>query len=131
ATRDYQHGVKLTALPADQFRRAVGTVPLTTFTKTFTKSGNGTATGTTNVNKGSSTGTVVITNTGQKPVTIPSDIILATAGGVQFTTTAESVVTAANGPVPSVPVPVRAVKLGDTGNVASNTITVIPDCSRD
>jgi predicted RecA/RadA family phage recombinase len=96
----------------------------------FTKDGPGAATGSTRVDKGASTGTVIFTNNGANPVKIPTGIIVETANGVQFTTTAEAVVSPAGSSVGNlIPVPIQAANLGPNGDVGSGTITVIPQAS--
>jgi hypothetical protein len=89
----------------------------------------GNATGTAKINNQSASGSVIFTNTGAVPVTIPSGIIVATPGanGQQFTTTANAVVLQHDSTIGnSTEVPIQAVNAGPAGNVKSGTITVIP-----
>ncbi|MEO7021767.1 MAG: baseplate J/gp47 family protein [Ktedonobacteraceae bacterium] len=92
----------------------------------FSASGQGTASGTTKVGNAQGQGFVTFTNTGNKDVTIPTNTFIATPSGIQFATEAE-VVVPQGGSQPSVPV--TAQQTGESGNVATNTITVIPPAS--
>ncbi len=92
----------------------------------FSASGQGTANGTTKVGNAQAQGFVTFTNTGNKDVTIPTNTFITTPSGIQFATEAE-VVVLQGGSQPSVPV--TAQQTGESGNVATNTITVIPPAS--
>lgn len=136
-SRDYSHAVKLTALPKGQqgaAEVAQGTVPADVLSKDFTKSGTGSATGTKKVDNQFASGSAIFTNTGSSPVTIPSGIVVATAGanGKQFVTMANAVVLPSSGNNAignSTEVPIQAQKAGVGSNVDKATITVIPDDS--
>jgi hypothetical protein len=97
-------------------------------TKDFTKGGVGNATGTAKVNNQSASGSVYFTNNGSAAVTIPTGVIVATASGQEFATTATAVVLQKGSNISnSTEVPVQAVKAGPTGNVAKGAITAITD----
>jgi hypothetical protein len=92
-------------------------------------SGTGTATGSTQQGNVKATGTVIFTNKGLQNITIPTGTVLTTSAGtgaIQFVVTASPVVPGGNS---TVPIPVQAQNAGNSGNVGSNTITVVPDTS--
>lgn len=94
--------------------------------------GAGTATGTTNQGNSTASGSVNFTNNGQQLVTIPSHTQLTTDAGtgtIPFVTVANAVIPPASSGNATVPVPVQALNAGNSGNVAANTIKVIPDQS--
>jgi Baseplate J-like protein len=103
------------------------TVPLytTSFTASVTKTGQASGTNTP-VGTAKATGIVEFTNNGTQSVVIPSGTVISTASNVSFETTAEAVVTGKGG-VNFVPVQAQAP--GTSGNVAANSITVIPASS--
>jgi Baseplate J-like protein len=103
--------VRLSALPAE----------ILTFSTTT--SGSTKATGSQQVGTVAATGSVTFTNKNQQPIVIPTDTILATAGGIQFITDAEIQVPS-NSTFPAVTI--HAQNPGQAGNVPANTITVIP-----
>ncbi|HLH60900.1 MAG TPA: baseplate J/gp47 family protein [Ktedonobacteraceae bacterium] len=90
--------------------------------------GNGTATGTSQVGNARATGQVIFTNHGSQQVEIPTGTILATSSGVKFATTADAVIFPPGGGS-NPPIPVQAVNAGTSGNVAAGSITVIPQTS--
>lgn len=102
------------------------TVPLYTisFNSSVTQSGKASGTNTT-VGTAKATGIVQFTNNGTQPVLIPSESTVSTASNVLFVTDAELLVAAGS----TLPVPVHAQAPGTGGNVAANTITVIPASS--
>ncbi len=102
------------------------TVPLYTlsFTGNVTQSGKASGTNTT-VGTAKATGIVQFTNNGSQSVLIPNNTIVSTANNVLFVTEAELLVVAGS----TLPVPVHAQAPGASGNVAANTITVIPASS--
>src|SRR5579883_3501002 len=102
------------------------TVPLYTqsFTASVTQSGKASGTNTT-VGTAKAAGIVQFTNNGSQSVLIPSGTTVSTANNVLFVTEAELLVGAGS----TLPVPVHAQAPGASGNVAANTITVIPASS--
>jgi hypothetical protein len=95
-------------------------------------SGTGTATGHTSQGNAVATGIVNFTNNGSQLVTVPSGTMLTTnagAGSISFVTTATAVIPLANSGTTFVPIPVKAQNAGSSGNVAANTITVVPPAS--
>ncbi len=95
-------------------------------------SGTGTATGHTSQGNAVATGIVNFTNNGSQLVTVPSNTVLTTnagAGSISFVTTATAVIPQASSGTTFVPIPVRAQNPGNSGNVAANTITVVPPAS--
>jgi hypothetical protein len=132
----YSHDVALKVVPVGQQpkdQQTTGTViGGDVLTRTFTKSGTGTATGTEKINNQTAIGSVFFTNNGTSLVTIPTGTIVATAGanGQKFVTTANAVVPPPGSNVGNTTeVPVEAQSPGPNGNVKSGTITVIPDDS--
>jgi hypothetical protein len=95
-------------------------------TQNFSASGQGTANGTTRVGNAKATGTVTFTNTGGNSVVVPTGTVITTPDGIQFETSGQ-VLVPGNGSFPAVGV--QAMQAGDAGNVAANTITVIPASS--
>ena len=94
--------------------------------------GTGTATGHTSQGNAVASGLVNFTNNGQQLVTVPSGIQLTTTAGngsISFVTAATAVIAPASSGIPFVPVPVKAQSPGRSGNVAANTITVVPSTS--
>ncbi len=102
------------------------TVPLykVPFTASVRQSGKASGTNT-SVGTANATGVVQFTNNGSQQVLIPSGTVVSTANNVPFVTTAELLVPAGD----TIPVPVQAQARGSSGNVATNTITVIPASS--
>ncbi|HEX4205384.1 MAG TPA: baseplate J/gp47 family protein [Ktedonobacteraceae bacterium] len=124
----YAHALTLVAKPGAP-ANVVGVVPAHLQTHTFMQNGTAIATGTKKVGKNPATGTVTFTNTGKHSVIIPTGTLVSTASGIQFATQAELSVDVPGNPGNSVPVPVKAQVLGDTGNVAAGAIGVIPQNS--
>jgi hypothetical protein len=106
------------------------TIPSQVLTYTASATGQGAATGTVQQGNQVATGTVTFSNKGSQPLDIPTGTLLSTSGAVaiQFVTTADALVQPdSSNSVPSVvPVPVQAQLLGDSGNVAANSITIVP-----
>ncbi len=105
------------------------TIPSQILTYTPTARGQGTATGTIKQGNQVATGIVTFSNKGSKPLDIPSGTVLSTnsATPVQFATIADVYVPpdqSSNG-IPSI-APVQAQLPGESGNVAANTIIIIP-----
>jgi hypothetical protein len=117
ATRNYSNQVTLTAKFGQQAQK---------FSKVFTNTGKGAATGSQAMGTNPAHGQVVFTYSGSNPngIAIPTGTIITTAGSnpIQFVTTAEVLVQ----PNASPPVSIQAVKSGEDGNVDANTITAIP-----
>lgn len=94
--------------------------------------GTGTATGSTPQGNSAATGEVNFTNNGQQLVTVPSNTVVMTTGGtgsIPFVTAATAVIPPTSSNTPFVPIPVKAQSTGRSGNVAANTITVVPSSS--
>src|SRR5579884_977014 len=124
AAQSYSWPVVVTASTSQNL--AQHTVPLYTisFNSSVTQSGKASGTNTT-VGTAKATGIVQFTNDGSQSVLIPSGTIVSTANNVLFVTDAELLVAAGS----TLPVPVHAQAPGTDGNVAANTITVIPASS--
>lgn len=101
-------------------------VPAQALENNFSASGQGTASGTTRVGNARAQGLVTFTNNGSTDVTIPTNTLIATQSGIQFTTSAEAFVPHGS-TFPAVPV--SAQQTGDSGNVPTGSITVIPPAS--
>ncbi len=118
ATHNYSNQVILKAKVGQQAQE---------FSKVFTNTGKGTATGNQAMGTNPAQGKVIFTYNGSNPsgIVIPLGTIVTTDGSnpIQFETTAEVLVQANVSP----PVSVQAVKQGEDGDVEANTITVIPD----
>jgi len=102
------------------------TIPSQVLTYTPTARGQGTATGTIKQGNQVATGTVSFTNTSTSQLDIPSGTVLSTnsATPVQFVTIADVLVQpGANNTIPTL---VQAQLPGESGNVAANTIIIIP-----
>lgn len=94
--------------------------------------GTGTATGHASQGNSAATGEVNFTNNGQQLVTVPSNTVVTTTAGtgsISFVTAATAVIPPASSGTTFVPIPVRAQNTGSSGNVAANTITVVPSSS--
>lgn len=124
AAQSYSWPVIVTASTSQNL--AQHTVPLytVTYTASVTEKGNASGTNTT-VGTAKASGIIQFTNNGTQPVLIPSGTIVSTTNNVLFATGAELLVTAGS----TSPVPVQAQAPGTSGNVAANTITVIPPTS--
>ena len=88
--------------------------------------GTGSATGSVSIATAKATGNVIFTNKSSQSLDIPSDTILSTSDGVQFRTTVDALIPTASSQGVNPPVSIEAVSPGKTGNVAANSITVIP-----
>jgi hypothetical protein len=117
-TRNYSKQVALTAKVGQQAQK---------FSKVFTITEKGTATGNQATSINPAQGKVIFTYSGSNPkgIVIPLGTIVTTDGSnpIQFVTTAEVLVQ----PNVSPPVNIQAVKSGEDGNVDANIITVISD----
>ena len=105
------------------------TIPSQVLTYTASVTDQGTATGTTRQGNSIAAGTVIFTNRGSQPLDIPTGTVLSTSigtGAVQFLTTADVLVQPANSNNYPAVVPVQAKYPGDNGNVAFNSISIIP-----
>jgi len=105
------------------------TIPSQVLTYTASVTDQGTATGTTRQGNSVASGTVIFTNQGSQPLDIPTGTVLSTSigtGAVQFLTTADVLVEPVNVNNPPAVVPVQAKYPGDSGNVAPNSISIIP-----
>ncbi len=104
------------------------TIPSQVLTYTASAMGPGTASGTVQQGNQAASGTVTFSNKGTQSLDIPTGTVLSTVGAVaiQFVTTADALVQPdSSSNVPSV-VPVQAQNAGIGGNVAANSITIIP-----
>jgi Baseplate J-like protein len=112
----------------NQHNTQPNTIPSQVLTYTASATGQGAATGTVQQGNQVATGTVTFSNKSSLPVDIPTGTLLSTSGAVaiQFVTTADALVQPdSSSNLPSV-VPVQAQLPGDSGNVAANSITIIP-----
>jgi len=127
--QNYSAPVKLIASPNSQTNDAAGTIQAPTVKKDFTINGTGQTSGTTRVGTASANGIVFFTNNGNQRIIIPSGIIITTSSGIQFVTQDEIALGAKGSNVNSLPSTVQAKVSGDSGNVLSGSITVIPTSS--
>jgi len=123
--QNYSVPVKLVADPDSQTSAAAGGVQETILKKDFTTNGTGNATGTTKIGTATATGTVFFTNNSNQLITIPSNIVLSTANGIQFITEDNIALGPKNSNLSSLPSFIRAQVSGDSGNVLAGKITVI------
>jgi hypothetical protein len=102
------------------------TLPSQVLTYTPTARGQGTATGTIKQGNQVATGTVSFTNTSSSQLDIPSGTVLSTnsATPVRFVTIADVLVQP--GANNTIPTPIQAQLTGESGNVAANTIIILP-----
>jgi len=102
------------------------TIPSQVLTYTPTARGQGTATGTIKQGNQVATGTVSFTNTSSSQLDIPSGTVLSTNSTtpVRFVTIADVLVQP--GVNNTIPTPIQAQLPGESGNVAANTIIIIP-----
>jgi hypothetical protein len=122
-TKAYTHDLTIVA----QDSKAPDAILVQTQKKTFSKDGTVTATDTKKVGTEPARGFVTFKNSGTQAAIVPTGTNVATASGIQFRTEAEPSVLPGNS---SGPVPVVAVQPGEAGNVAGNSITLIPDPSK-
>jgi len=126
-SKDYAHALILKAVPDGQKSTATNIVPADQLTNDFEATGAGKATSSVNVGTAPATGTVIFTNNGKTPVTIPSGTVVTTSNGITFSTQAEAVANIAGSNTGStIPIPVQAQKSGTDGNVAPGSINAIP-----
>ncbi len=118
-SQNYSLPMKLTATRTSRQDVLHQTLPAQMLSFDSSVTGSGTATGSTSVGNASATGNIVFTYNGTGQVVIPTGTTVATKSGIEFVTQAEVL---AGGP----PTPVQATTAGTQGNVAANTITVIP-----
>ena len=113
----------------DQQNSQQNTIPSQVLTYTASATGQGTATGTIKQGNQLASGIVTFTNKGSKQLDIPTGTVLSSSGPVpvQFVTVADVLVQSDTSPnnIPSV-APVQAQMPGESGNVAANSITLIP-----
>jgi hypothetical protein len=104
------------------------TIPHQVIPYSASVSGSGNATGSVQQGNQAASGTVTFTNKGNTPLDIPTGTLLSTSGAVavQFVTTADAFVQPASSSTFPYVVPVQAQVRGPSGNVAANTITIIP-----
>jgi hypothetical protein len=116
------------AASTDQHDTAHNTIPSQVLTFNASATGEGTATGTTKQGNATATGTVIFTNKGSQQLDIPTGTVISTSGAVavQFVTTADALILPVSSSNVAPPVPVQAQIPGDSGNVAANSISVIP-----
>jgi hypothetical protein len=127
ATHNYSHAVSLTASSSGQS----GTVPAQQLTQEFSKQGTEPATGSKMVGTAKAKGYICFGNASSIAISIPTGSIVSTANGVQFVTTAETVIPLQTTCTNSPPDPVQAVQSGEAGNIPANEITLIPNTSLD
>src|SRR5579875_200850 len=125
AAKAYSWPVVVSGATSQNLARHTVPVYKLTFTASVTQTGQASGANTP-VGTASAQGLVLFTNNGTKPVTIPSGVVVSTTNNVSFVTTAQGVVTG-NGGINYIPV--QAQTPGTSGNVAANTITVIPQSS--
>ncbi len=112
----------------NQHNTQQNTLPSQVLTYTASAKGTGTATGTVQQGNQVASGTVTFSNKGTMALDIPTFTVLSTSGpvAIQFVTTADALVQPdSSSTLPSV-VPVQAQNAGIDGNVAANSITIIP-----
>lgn len=112
----------------NQHNAQQNTIPSQVLTYTASATDQGTASGTVQQGNQAASGTVTFSNKGTQSLDIPTGTVLSTVGAVaiQFVTTADALVQPdSSSTVPSV-VPVQAQLPGESGNVAANSITIIP-----
>jgi hypothetical protein len=104
------------------------TIPSQVLTYTASATGQGTATGSVQQGNQIAAGTVTFSNKGPNPLDIPTGTVLSTSGAVpvQFVTVADVLVQRDSSSSLPLPVPVQAQLPGGSGNVAANSITIIP-----
>jgi hypothetical protein len=104
------------------------TIPSQILTYPASAMGQGNATGTVQQGNQFATGTVTFSSKGTTALDIPTGTILSTSGAVaiQFVTTADALVQPDSSGSPQIVVPVQAQHTGTDGNVASNSIIIIP-----
>lgn len=123
--RTYSKLVQLNAT-ADSQANLPNRVPAQMLAKSFSASGQGTASGTTSVGNAKAQGLVAFTNNSNQDIVVPTGTVITTQSGIQFVTQAEAQVPA-NNTFPAVPV--SAQQSGEIGNVPAGSITVIPSAS--
>jgi baseplate J-like protein len=103
-------------------------IPSQALAYTASATGQGSATGTIQQGNQAATGTVTFSNKGTQSLIIPTGTVLSTSGAVavQFVTTAEPLVQPDSSGSPQAVVPVQAQLPGNDGNVAANSIIIIP-----
>ncbi|WP_338253680.1 baseplate J/gp47 family protein [Dictyobacter halimunensis] len=128
AARNYTHPVSTLAT----LTPTGGNIPAHQLSHEFTKTGPEPVTGSKLVGTAKAKGNVCFSNTGNSDVIVPTGSEVSTPGanGVLFKTTAEVSIPkntlCSNVPLP---VPVEAVKPGESGNIPAGSVTLIPDAS--
>ncbi|MBO0784021.1 MAG: baseplate J/gp47 family protein, partial [Ktedonobacteraceae bacterium] len=122
-TKPYSHNLTIIAQNGNG---APGSVAAQLQTKTFSKNGTLIATGNKEVGTNAAQGTVTFKNNGKQRAIVPTNTVVATTSGIQFKTNAEASLGPSGQIGSTVPVPVTAVQVGDSGNVNAQTITTIP-----
>ncbi|GCE26014.1 hypothetical protein KDA_14980 [Dictyobacter alpinus] len=128
AARNYSHPVSILASSNNQ----ANSIPAQELVHEFTQQGPEPVTGSKLVGTAKATGNVCFSNNGDIPVLIPTGTNVSSTGanGVLFKTTAEaSIPKQTTCATFQQPVPVEALKAGETGNMQAGTVTVIPDAS--
>jgi hypothetical protein len=120
--KPFSHTVQLNATLNSQ-TSVQNPVLAQTLTKTLSAMGEGRASGTVNVDGGKAQGSVTFINHGKTGLIIPSNTLLQTQSGIQFTTDAEFFLDS-NSTYSGVPI--TAKDFGANSNVNANAITVIP-----
>jgi serine/threonine protein kinase len=112
----------------DQHTTQQNTIPSQVLSSTASATGTGTATSAVQQGNQVASGTVAFTNKGNTSLDIPTGTLLSTSGAVavQFVTTADAFVEPASSSTFPFVVPVQAQLPGLDGNVAANSITIIP-----
>lgn len=126
-SHNYPFQGEMIASSTNQLDALHHTVPAQPLTYATTASGTGHATGTTSVGTVQATGTVIFTNNGTSSVIVPTGTVVTTTNNMQFATQAEVLVL--SGASNTNLAPVQAQSAGTTGNVAADSITVIPSDS--
>ena len=125
--QNFSTPLALTATASSQQDVTLRTVRAQTVAFDASLSKTGPATGSKQVGTTPATGQIVFTNHGSQSVHIPTGTIVATNSGVQFMTTSDVLVLTVGSNVGNSIVDlVQAQSLGSSGNVPTDSITVIP-----
>jgi Baseplate J-like protein len=123
-SHEYSLKGEMIANSSSQLNTIHHTVPAQPLKYETNATGTAHATGSTSVGTVQATGTVTFTNNGSSSVVVPNGTVVATKNNVQFATQAEVLVL--SGASNTNLAPVQAQSAGTTGNVDTNSITVIP-----
>ncbi len=126
-SHDYKLQLSLTASATSRQDVKLNTLPAHVLTFNASATGTGHATGSTTVGTVQARGTVFFNNTGSSNIVVPTGTSVATKDNVQFLTQAEVLALPGNNNPPTF---VQAVIAGVSGNVAANSISVIPPDSQ-